>query len=272
MHKTLRLMGSVIGMGMLLLLLASYVLAQAPGGGIICYGWHSADAEDRAAVTGSISDESSEQTWRFTGRADTAIQIVMEATEGNLDPFVFITEESTGERIVSGSSNVLDGRRVVILRTGLPSDGTYVITATRLGEAAGTTSGEYRLTLEQVSFFGLSSWDGSATEFHANIYDGNIVTNIISGRGRVHAWYFTGRSGDVINIRWNATNGGEFINNEQKLHIGWVNTERDRWDTVVEGVSASGTQIQLINYRLSNDGTYVIALEAEDNTIPGYNG
>ncbi|MBI5930373.1 MAG: SH3 domain-containing protein [Chloroflexi bacterium] len=165
------------------------------GGGAICYGWTSLDPENERVVSGRIDNSSYAQEWAFEGQKDTYATIKMVVEEGSLDPLIIVFDES-GQRVISASANDPAGRRIVIVQNlNLTSDGEYTITATRLGEANGTSEGSYRLSLEP----GISNVLPQGQK-HSQIYDGEVLRETFSTSGETHVRYFEGNAGQQITI------------------------------------------------------------------------
>lgn len=103
-------------------------------------------------VYGSISDSNWQEFWDFNGSSGDKITITMEATSGNLDPWLTLwKQDSNGDwsypAMDNDSASGKDARITYTLQAG----GRYVIETTRYKDKSGSTAGSYALTLRLVS-------------------------------------------------------------------------------------------------------------------------
>jgi hypothetical protein len=97
------------------------------------------------SADGRITDVVFQETYVFFGQAGDAIEIAMEGINGSgLDPLLILLDN---QRIPIAENDDADGQNAQITVT-LPQAGYYAIVATRFELDAGTSSGEYTLTLE----------------------------------------------------------------------------------------------------------------------------
>lgn len=94
------------------------------------------------AVSGEINHLVWMENWYFTGGAGETATFTMEATGGELAPFIMLWNHATGEWI--DGQRHFEGQTTSITVT-LPQDAIYVISATRARINNGSTSGTYRL-------------------------------------------------------------------------------------------------------------------------------
>jgi hypothetical protein len=148
--------------------LAALVVAGvmfAPGGGKAPL---QAYAQGRALVfftpvRGTLNDATPVEDWTFAGQADEVVSLLAVAQSGDLDPVLQVIGP-TGE--IVGENDDLDS---IVVDAGLeaftlPSDGTYTARVMRYQGAAGTTTGEYELTLTP----------GFARLAYRSVFDGGI--------------------------------------------------------------------------------------------------
>lgn len=102
-------------------------------------------------VTGSITSENKFDLFSITGTAGDVINIAMNATQGSLDPTLFVVGPS-GEFIAQNDDAVAgENTNALIANLALPVDGTYIIIATHFGGPYGGTTGAYELTFTQLN-------------------------------------------------------------------------------------------------------------------------
>ncbi len=142
------------------------------------------------AATGQINDESFRQIYTFWGAADEVIALTMNRVDGDLDPFLLLTDDHG--TILALSDDDGDAVNAIIISKRIPADGQYFVIATRFGQELGTTSGHYTLLLEQVG--------ESATETTALQYGDSVVGNITADAPLVF-YFLRAQRGDVISIK-----------------------------------------------------------------------
>ena len=102
--------------------------------------------ESDASVTGSITANAPFASYSFTGAAGDIITVRMDASDGNLDPKLFLL--NADGNIVAVNDDVETGNTNAEIRNQtLVSDGLYTIVATHYGQEFGGTEGNYTLTL-----------------------------------------------------------------------------------------------------------------------------
>ncbi len=117
-------------------------LGTSTTGGMITYG---------QTVSGLITDSVFQQDWTFTGQAGDTITITMidtsEATP--LDSYLLLLDDAGNILIANddGPAEAVGPLNAMIAGFTLPADGTYTIRAARFGQAEGSSTGTYNLTL-----------------------------------------------------------------------------------------------------------------------------
>lgn len=101
-------------------------------------------------VTGTITNERYAIFYQFTGEAGDAIVIRAERLTGNLDPIVILRDAADITLPDGINDDADDTTRDSLLTYVLPEDGTYIIAVTRFGVRDGTTTGDFRLTVERL--------------------------------------------------------------------------------------------------------------------------
>lgn len=94
---------------------------------------------------GAIEDAVPAITYRFSGSAGDTVTITMSRAGGDLNSYLYLLD-GDGELLFEDNDSGGDNGDARIDFT-LPADGAYLIVATRLGQAQGTTSGSFVLEL-----------------------------------------------------------------------------------------------------------------------------
>lgn len=108
---------------------------EAAGAGNIAYG---------QSVTGQITNKTYFELWQFQGARGDRVQIGMTG-DGQLDPYLGLIDSASEEVLVEDDDS--GGNSNAYIETTLDADGVYIIVATRYDFDAGTSQGQYQLTL-----------------------------------------------------------------------------------------------------------------------------
>ncbi len=162
-----------------------------PEEGLLAYG---------DEIQSFIDNQQSEVRFDFNGARGDIISIQMQRLSGDLDPLVILLDE-TGHEIARNDDDPQGSGRDAFLREfELPHDGVYTILATRFGQAAGGTSGEFILRL-------LATDGQSIQTANTNLQYGERVEGAISDVEPIISYTFAGHAGDVVDIGMQSITG-----------------------------------------------------------------
>ncbi|MBL8148140.1 MAG: PPC domain-containing protein [Anaerolineae bacterium] len=101
-------------------------------------------------LTGTISNDRYALFFRFSGNAGENVILRAERVTGDLDPLLVLRDGA--DHTLPGGINDDAGpaTRDAALTYTLPASGDYIVSVTRYGVRDGTTSGDFRLTLERA--------------------------------------------------------------------------------------------------------------------------
>ena len=165
-----------------------------PDGGQLRYG---------DAIEGTISDAEFAVEFTFEGRAGDIVQITMEATSGDLDPFLSLVDPRGFEIVVNDDAASGANLDSEIADFALPEDGIYTIVATRFSQELGSSSGDFILRLQS----------DSADVQVPPPPPGNVLTYGVTVIGEITAddsvdeYTFEGRDGDTIGVQMSRISG-----------------------------------------------------------------
>jgi hypothetical protein len=243
----------------------TFALAQNQDAQGLCYGWYSLDPDNESVAVGEITNNAHTQNWVFEGTAGSFVTLRLKVTSGNLDPFIYITDNATGSRIITSAATETDatpGIRIPNLQ--LPTDGSYTLTATRLGEQNGASTGSYSLSLEP----GLENVY-VAGELNANldamIYDGEVVNGQVPVAFQYDAWYFEGQRENQITAVVSSGDGSSLTGDLTLLLFSegaWVEQRAISVD--------NGTELRLDNFQLPVGGLYVLRVRPTFTPFSNY--
>lgn len=155
-------------------------------------------------VINRISDMQPQLFYTFRARRGDIVNIHMRRVSGDLDSYLQVVDERS---FVLADNDDLIGA-LVPLDAGIEGlvieeDGTYIIIASRYGQAAGTSSGSFVLTLEEARNSGL----GNTPQTAFPLLPGDTADGVITG-DQVNRYYrFQASANDLITVRMNRTTG-----------------------------------------------------------------
>ena len=193
----------------------------------------------------SLSPGQFERFYAFDAQENDLITIGMaRGDSGNLDSFLYLTD--SGFNPLAQDDDSGEGQNAMIIDFRIPADGRYHIIATRYDGSIGTTSGQYRLSLELLDDPFIGAPPGTVSLDY-----GTSVTGLINGENQADTYAFYGRRGEVVSISMTRVDGNldallELLNGAQEV----VTRNDDR---------AGNDQNALIdNFALPATGTYTI--------------
>lgn len=101
-------------------------------------------------VTGSIEGDLYIFGWCFDGAAGDEITVTLEATSGNLDTYVGLSDQTLQETYIE-NDDVDESTTNSGFTFTLPESATYVLIASRFELETGTTTGDFEMTLTSAS-------------------------------------------------------------------------------------------------------------------------
>ena len=186
-----------------------------------------------------------ERFYAFQASADDQVTIDMaRGGSGDLDSYLILADSDFTPIAEDDDSG--DGQNSRIIDYRIPADGKYHIIATRFDGSAGTTVGEYRLSLDVLDDPFVDIPPGTVS-----LDFGTSITGKISEDNPLDFYAFYGRQGEVISISMTRVDGNldallELLNGAQEV----VTRNDDR---------AANDQNALIdNFALPATGTYYI--------------
>ncbi|MEW6580658.1 MAG: PPC domain-containing protein [Chloroflexota bacterium] len=153
---------------------------------------------------GTIDGATPAVSYRFSGVTGDSVVVRMSRTEGDLSSYLYVLAED-GQVLAEGG----DGDGVAEIAYVLPTDGVYLISATREGQAQGTTAGGYVLELLAGEVFAPVLPDDYA-DLPLLTY-GDTVEGEISDAKFMDVYVFLGQEGDLITIELKSLDAGSSL-------------------------------------------------------------
>lgn len=191
-----------------------------------------------------ITNDEPEVFYTFQAQAGDIVNVNMRASSGNLDSYLVVADSSGF--ILAENDDILGSLDAAVEGLFIPADGTYFIIASRYAQQAGTSSGNYILTLQEAANSGL----GNSAQGAIPIRMGDRVEGVISADAVVRYYRFEARQDDIINIRMSRINGN------LDSYISLTNAGLQE---LVANDDFGGSQNSFIEgYRIPANGTYYI--------------
>lgn len=194
------------------------------------------------AVTGTIDDTVFRQVYTFEGHAGAVITIQMSRNEGDLDPFLLLTDERGA--ILAISDDQGSGMDALIASKNIPADGNYFVIATRFGQEHGSSTGAYSLLVERVGV--------GATSTTSVRYGENVFGRITASEPR-QFYFLRAQRGDVLHIWMQRTSGSLDPQLDLATPDGRILISNDD-DPMAEGTLDAGIN----NYTVLETGVYLV--------------
>lgn len=195
--------------------------------------------------SGTLSHSQFERFYSFEAHKGDLITISMiRGAGGELDSYLILADEAFAP-IQEDDDSGVEFQDALITDYLVPADGRYHIIATRYDRARGTTSGDFRLSLDIVKdpFIDVPV-DAVSLSY------GTSVTGKISGDNEDDLYAFYGRNGELVSISMTRVDGNldaylELLNAAQEV--------------VTRNDDSGGSQNSLIdNFSLPTTGMYYI--------------
>ena len=204
------------------------------------------------SVINSISSMAPQVYYSFQANQGDIIDVTMQRNSGNLDPYLQVVNSSAHviaeSDDMSGSGSLDAGvKNLVIQETG-----TYIIVATRYGEAAGTSSGRYILTIAEADNSGLGNAFETAVNLNVNeTAEGEITDD------KVQKYYtFEARKDDLVGVQMNRVGGS--------IDAFLVIADQNLQELVSDDDGGGGQNAKIDNFRIPADGKYYIIATRAD--------
>ena len=198
-------------------------------------------------VINRISQQTPVLRYRFHARRGDLIDLQLRRNSGDLDPWLQL-RNSAGD-VLATSDDALDGpapRDSRIREYLVEADGEYFILASRYGQEAGTSSGNFVLSLNEAEFSSPGHTPGTAIPLKSGAGD----SNELSDEQPLRYYQFAGQAGERVIIRMERAGGS--------LDPLLVLSDRQGRELLSDDDSGSGNNALIEDYRLPANGIYTI--------------
>lgn len=198
------------------------------------------------SVINTISNMTPQMFYSFRARQGDIINIRMERVSGDLDSYLQVVDSNAF--LLAENDEVAGTGSLDAMISGLliEKDGTYVIKATRYGEAAGTSTGRFVLSLQEADNSGL----GNSAQAAFPIKVGETIQGDISNDNYNRYYAFDAKANDLITVRMSRINGN--------LDSFLILSNAGLQQLSADDDSGGGQNARIENYLIPADGTYYI--------------
>jgi hypothetical protein len=213
-------------------------------------------------VINTINDMSPQLYYSFRAQRGDIVNVRMRRVSGDLDPYLQVVDR---EAFVLADNDDTLGAPVpfdsTIAGLVIEEDGVYVIVASRYGQAAGTSAGNFVLTVEEADNSGL----GNSPQTAEPLLLGSTAEGELSNQQFAQYYRFEAQADDIVTIRMNRGATGA-------LDSFVVLADAGLSEIISDDDSGGGQNAEITQYRIPADGTYYIIatrFEREAGTSSG---
>ncbi len=213
--------------------------------------------EQAANVEGHLDDAHYEDWYVFQGTASDVLTVRMTAIQGDLDPYLILTN-AAGYEIASRDDISPHRSEAGLAQVTLPEDGLYFIRATRYGFQHGVTAGNYRLELSVESSSATRDGVGLPALAYGESAQGELSLGHPSDR-----YAFNGRAGERITAA--------VLRRSGDLAPRLTLQGPDGQTLAVSTVGFDADEVRIAHLELPTDGLYTLDVRPENlNTSGAY--
>ncbi|GAB5494210.1 MAG: hypothetical protein Phog2KO_44250 [Phototrophicaceae bacterium] len=198
-------------------------------------------------ITNTITNAQPRLFFTFEAQAGDIINISMIRSSGSLDPYIQLLDAN---RFLVAENDDAHGdtRNAQIQTLVIDSPGTYILVATRYGQASGDSAGSFVLTIDEASNSGL----GNSRFAPAGIAFNQTITAELTENRYERFYIFEGQRDQIISISMDRT---QFAG---QLDSYLVLTNASFQPLVEDDDSGNNSDAYIQEYRLPASGLYYI--------------
>jgi hypothetical protein len=198
------------------------------------------------SVINNITNMNPQLYYSFRAERGDIVNIEMQRVAGNLDPYLQIVNNNAfviavnDEILGSGS---LDAKVESLV---IEEAGTYVIIASRFGQAAGTSTGSFVLTVDLAQNSGL----GNSVQAAVPILPGSVTEGELNAGQFARYYTFQAAANDLVTIRMNRIAGS--------LDSFLVLADASLQELASDDDGGGGQNAQISQFVIPNPGVYYV--------------
>ncbi len=211
-------------------------------------------------VIDTISSTQPQIYYTFRAEAGDIVNIEMVRSSGTLDPFLQIVDSNRFVLAENDDAPTNGTRNARIENLIIENTGTYIIVATRYGQAAGESVGSFVLTITESEKSGLANSELTAFPISYN----QTHEDVINADQFTRYYVFAAQRDDLITITQNQTTG--------QLDAFLTLANAGLQPLITDDDSGGGRNARIERYRIPADGEYYIIagrIDGETGTSTG---
>lgn len=212
-------------------------------------------------IIDTITNTQPQMYYTVQANAGDILNIEMIRNSGNLDPYLQVVD-SDSFLIADNDDGDSEGRNARINNLLVETSGTYIIIASRYGQAAGNSVGSFVLTISEADNSGL----GNSTLAPATILYNQSIEGDLNDTQYERYYTFEGRQDDIITITLDQTRG--------RLDAYLILADAGLRPLAQDDDGGSGRNARIDGYRLPANGVYTIIAtrfeRADGDSAGGY--
>jgi len=210
----------------------------------------------------TIDDSEPEAIYSFRAAQGDIVNIRMQQRSGDLDPYLKLVD--TSGVILQSSDDISNTTQdAAIQGFVIPADGTYFIFATRYGQQAGQSTGNFSMTLQEAANSGL----GNSALAAQPIPLGTTIDSELTENRFARYYRFEARQNDIITVSMSRLTGN------LDSYITLTNASLQEL-AANDDISNETQNARIDEYLIPADGTYYIIatryLKEDGTTTGGY--
>lgn len=204
------------------------------------------------SVINNITNMSPQVYYSFQAQQGDIIDVRMQRNSGNLDPYLQVVNSSA--RVIAESDDIDGSGSLDAGINGLVIEetGTYIIVATRYGEAAGTSTGRYILTVGEADNSGLGNAAATALTIPLN---GSADSEITSQNWQKF-FSFDAQQDDLVSVQVNRSSG--------TLDAFVIIADSNLQELATDDDSGGGQNAKIDQFRIPATGRYYVIVTRVD--------
>jgi len=197
------------------------------------------------SVINNISNMTPQLYYSFRAERGDIVNIKMQRNSGDLDAYLQVVDSSAF--VIADNDDVPgSGLDAEITNLVIEEAGTYIIKATRYGEAAGTSTGQFILTLEEAENSGFGNSPQTAIPVLVNqIQDGELTVPNFT-----QYYVFEAKQNDLITVRMDRVRGS--------VDAFLVLADANLQEIATDDDGGGGQNAKIDGFLIPADGTYYI--------------
>jgi hypothetical protein len=211
------------------------------------------------SVINNITTMTPQVYYSFRAQRGDIVNIEMLHDSGDLDPYLQVVNSNAF--VIADNDDVPgSGLNAEINNLVIEESGTYIIVATRYGEAAGTSAGRFILTLDEATGSGL----GNSAQTAIPILVGDTQEGSLTDGEYAKYYAFDARQNDLITARMNRANGS--------LDSFLVLADSNLQEVATDDDSGGGQNAKIDGFMIPADGRYYLIatrLDRDKGTTSG---